>query len=59
MCFIIQMKGVDFLSPNDATHPEFGQALREAAGLGVDVWAYDCKVTPESLVLDAPVPVRL
>ncbi len=59
VCFVIQMKGVDFFSPNDATHPAFGQALREAAQAGVEVWAYDCAVTPDALVLDAPVPVRL
>ncbi len=59
MCFVIQMKDIGFFSPNDVTHPEFGQALREAAAAGVEVWAYDCIVTPGSLALDAPVPVRL
>ncbi len=59
VCFVIQMKGVGFFSPNDATHPAFGQALREAAAAGVEVWAYDCAVTPDSLVMDAPVPLRL
>lgn len=59
VCFVIQMKGVDFFSPNDATHPAFGQALREAAAAGVEVWAYDCAVTPDTLALSAPVPVRL
>lgn len=59
VCFVIQMKPIDSLSPNDQTHPEFGQALREAAAAGVEVWAYDCAVTPDSLRLDAPVPVRL
>lgn len=59
VCFVIQMKGVDSFSPNDVTHPEFGQALRDAAQAGVEVWAYDCAVTPGSLRLDAPVPVRL
>ena len=59
VCFVIQMEGVDFFSPNDATHPQFGQALREAAAAGVEVWAYDCAVTPDSLTLRAPVPLRL
>ncbi len=59
VCFVIQMKDIDFFSPNDVTHPAFGQALREAAAAGVEVWAYDCAVTPGSLVLDAPVAVRL
>ena len=59
VCFVIQMKGVDFFSPNDETHPEFGDTLRLAARAGVDIWAYDCLVTPDTLSIDAGVPVRL
>lgn len=59
VCFVIQMTDVDFFSPNDVTHPEFGHTLRMAAGAGVDVWAYDCRVTPGSLALASPVEVRL
>ena len=59
VCFVIQMEGVDFFSPNDATHPAFGTALREAAAAGVRVLALDCRVTPDSLTLGRPVPVRL
>ncbi len=59
VCFVIQMKGVDFFSPNDETHPEFGDTLRMAARSGVDIWAYDCLVTPDTLSIDAGVPVRL
>lgn len=57
--FVIQMKGVTRFSPNDRTHPEFGEALRAAAAAGVKVLAYDCLVTPDTLSLDAPVPVFL
>ena len=57
--FVIQMCGVEYFTPNDVTHPEFGQALREAVRAGVQVAAYDCAVTPDSLVIRAPVPVRL
>ncbi len=57
--FVVQMKGVTRFRPNDATHPAFGQALREAAARGVGVFAYDCRVTPDSLELDAPVRVEL
>lgn len=59
VCFVIQMKPVSFFSPNDATHPAFGAALRAAAAAGVEVWAYDCAVTPDSLRMDSPVAVRL
>ena len=57
--FVIQMKGPTRFRPNDKTHPAFGTALREAAENGVGVYAYDCRVTPDSLELDAPVAVDL
>ena len=59
VCFVIQMKGPTRFRPNEATHPAFGAALREAAEAGVDVLAYDCRVTPDQLWLDAPVPIDL
>jgi len=57
--FVIQMDGVTHFRPNDGTHPAFGRALREAAGAGVQVLAYDCAVTPDTLAIRAPVPVVL
>ncbi|MBD5154367.1 MAG: DNA/RNA nuclease SfsA [Oscillibacter sp.] len=57
--FVIQMKGASSFRPNDVTHPAFGEALRAAARAGVGVFAWDCLVTPESLEIDAPVPVAL
>lgn len=57
--FVIQMKGPSRFRPNDKTHPAFGAVLREAAENGVGIYAYDCRVTPDSLELDAPVPVIL
>lgn len=59
VCFVIQMKGPTRFRPNEATHPAFGAALRAAAETGVDVLAYDCRVTPDQLWLDAPVPIDL
>ncbi len=57
--FVIQMAEVQYLHPNDATDPNFGKALREAAEKGVQVLAVDCVVTADSMALRAPVPVRL
>lgn len=57
--FVIQMKGVRYLEPNDRTHPEFGEALRRADRAGVEILAVDCRVTPESILADARVDVRL
>lgn len=57
--FVVQMNNIHSVSPNDATHPAFGTALRQAAAAGVRVLAYDCDVTPDSLAIGQPVPVIL
>ena len=57
--FLLEMKGSKWMEPNDATHPAFGKALREAAEKSVKILAYDCLVTPESLEVDKKVEVRL
>ena len=59
VCFVIQMEDVCWFAPNDVTHPEFGQALRRAAQAGVEILAMDCAVTPQSLTIGKPVPIRL
>ena len=59
VCFVLQMAGMVEFAPNDATHPAFGAALRRAAAEGVQVLAMECTVTPDSLALCRPVPVRL
>lgn len=57
--FIIKMKGVNYLEPNDHTHPAFGEALRRAKRAGVSVHAVDCIVTQDSLTADSEILVIL
>ena len=57
--FVIQMADVKYLHPNDATDPDFGAALREAADAGVTVLAVDCAVTADTMEIRLPVLVRL
>ena len=59
VCFILQMEGMRQFSPNDDTHPAFGQALRAAKAAGVRVLAMECAVTPDTLTVTRPVPVVL
>ena len=59
ICFIVQMEGMRCVEPNDATHPEFGAALRSAARAGVEVLALSCRVEPGRLAADGMLPVRL
>ena len=57
--FVVQMEGVESVAPNDDTHPALGVALRKAARAGVQILAYDCAVTPDSIRIRKPVPVIL
>lgn len=59
LCFIVQLSGAKYVTPNDTTHPQFGQALRRAAAAGVEVFALGCAVTPDTLTAEEFVPVRL
>lgn len=57
--FVIQMEEVKYFIPNRKTHPQFADALAKAAEKGVEILAYDCRVTPDSMEINAPVEVRL
>lgn len=59
VCFVLQRDDVIGLKPNDATHPAFGQALREAAAAGVRITAAACHVEPDRAVITHTVPVIL
>ncbi len=56
--FVIQMKGIREFRPNDVTHKAFGDALRAAQAEGVNLLAYDCIVTPESISIDKPISIN-
>ena len=57
--FIVQMENVRWMEPNRATHPEFADALRDAAEAGVKLLALSCHVTETSLTAAEPVEIRL
>jgi len=59
LLFIVQMKEIHTVRPNDVTHPAFGKALREAVRAGVKVLAVDCVVTENGLYADKPIAVVL
>jgi sugar fermentation stimulation protein A len=59
VCFVIQMEGMKQFSPNDATHPAFGNALRTASAAGVQVLALGCHVEPDRLQITHHIPVVL
>ena len=57
--FVIQMEGIEKFMPNDRTHPEFGDALREARDKGLNILAYDCIVKPDSITMKDEVAIDL
>ena len=59
ICFVVQMEGIHHVEPNDATHPAFGAALREAAACGVHVMACDCIVAADQIMIREQIPVHL
>ncbi len=59
LLFVIQMDGVKYFEPNTATDPHFADALAEAKAAGVNIFAYTCSVTPDSMELKDPVEVRI
>ncbi|MBP3206318.1 MAG: A/G-specific adenine glycosylase [Lachnospiraceae bacterium] len=57
--FVIQMQNVDRFMPAREIHPEFADTLEEAAEAGVEIYAYDCVVTENSMEIGKRVPVQL
>ena len=57
--FVIQMQNVRYFTPNVKTHPAFGEALQHAKERGVNILAFDCKVTPDSMSISSRIPVHL
>lgn len=57
--FLLQMSGMKLFTPNDERHAAFGDALRHAAANGVHILAYECAVTPDTLRVTDPVPIKL
>lgn len=49
LAFVIQMDGVSEVRANVQTHPEFGEALKEAEAAGMRVLFLPCHVEPDQL----------
>lgn len=57
--FVIQRNDARSFAPNDATDPEFGDALRRSADAGVEIVALGCEVTLARIQLRSSLPVVL
>lgn len=59
VCFIIQRDDAEAFGPYDAIDPAFGHGLREAAALGVEVYAFASHISPDGATLGGLVGLRL
>lgn len=57
--FVVQMADVKYFEPNRSTHPQFADALKEAAEAGVHILVYECAVGFDTLEITKPVELRL
>ena len=57
--FVIQMSDVEYFTPNRKMHKELADALKEASECGINILAYDCNVTSDSIKIKDSVKVIL
>lgn len=57
--FVIQSGKDVVFSPNDETHSQFGDALRQAKSQGVHIIAVNCDVTADSMVVRGEIPTEI
>lgn len=57
--FVVQMDDVQYFEPNRETHPEFADTLKEVSENGVNILAFQCDVTPETIKIKNQIPVKI
>lgn len=57
--FVIQMEGMKRFEPNIATHPAFGEVLKEAEDAGVKIRCLGCSVEPDRLQISYEIPYQI
>lgn len=57
--FVIQTDKADVFAPNDETHAQFGDALREAEKAGVKIIAVTCDVKPDEMIINKEIATDL
>lgn len=57
--FVIQRPDAKAFRPHPTADPAFAAALQDAASHGVEVYAYNCRVTRREIAIDRSIPVNL
>jgi sugar fermentation stimulation protein A len=59
VAFVIQRSDARCFAPHEQADPDFAAALREAASVGVGVYAWTCEVSQRAIAIAGRVPVDL
>jgi len=57
--FVVQRPDATALRPDATSDPEFHKALTQAVSSGVEVYAYNCRVSLTEMYLNEAIPVLL
>jgi len=57
--FLVQRSDAGSFKPNEETDPRFARTLKEATDLGVEVYAYNSRVTFKGVTINRRLPVML
>lgn len=57
--FVIQRLDAEVFRPHPTADPAFADALNNAAAHGVEVYGYNCRVTPREIAIHQRIPVKL
>lgn len=57
--FLVQMQDVKYFEPNYDTHPEFATELKKAYENGVEIFVYDSVVTPDEIIMNKKVEIKM
>ncbi len=52
LLYCVQHTGIATVSPADAIDPVYGELLRQAVAVGVEVLVWGCTITPKAITLD-------
>ena len=59
LLFLVQRADCDAVAPADEIDPAYGQALRDAAKAGVEIFAVSARVTARAITVERELPVQL
>jgi sugar fermentation stimulation protein A len=59
LLFVIQREDVEALAPAREIDPDYSELLLEAFDMGVEIFAYQCRISLEAIILGKALPIRL